>query len=280
MSRPGVKLPTVFTYTDIDPVALQLGPLAVRWYGLMYLIGFGGGWWLSRLRVKKWGYPCSVAQLDDLVFYTALGVILGGRVGYMLFYGWADLVDNPLNIFRIWEGGMSFHGGLIGVCLAMILFGRKIGHTFYQVTDFIAPQVTIGLGAGRLGNFINGELWGAPTDVPWGVIVDGQARHASQLYEAGLEGIAMFAILWFYSATRPPTMAVSGMFAILYGVFRFGVEFVRLPDDHIGYLAFGWFTMGQLLTIPLIMWGIGMLYFAYKWNEQQPPPQPLTTKGK
>ena len=177
----GVKLAAVFVYTDIDPVALQIGPLAIRWYGLMYLIGFGGGWWLARLRVKKWGYPCSVNQLDDLVFYTAMGVILGGRIGYMLFYGWANLLENPLSILRIWEGGMSFHGGLIGVCLAMILFGRKIGRSFYEVTDFIAPLVTVGLGAGRLGNFINGELWGAPTDLPWGVVVNGVARHASQL---------------------------------------------------------------------------------------------------
>jgi len=271
-------MPLVYTYTGIDPIAIEIGPLAVRWYGLMYLVGFVGGWLLGRYRAKKWGVPFKPEQIDDLLFYIALGVILGGRLGYTLFYGWTGLINDPLSVFRIWEGGMSFHGGLIGVLLAMWLMARKIGSTFFRVTDFIAPFVPIGLGAGRIGNFINGELWGQPTDVPWAVIVNGTAVHASNLYEAFLEGPLLFVLLWFYSATRPPVMAVSGMFLLCYGIFRFSVEFVRVPDAHIGYLAFDWLTMGQLLSTPMIICGVAFIIIAYRNNAD--PTVPYKAKAK
>jgi phosphatidylglycerol:prolipoprotein diacylglycerol transferase len=248
----------------IDPVIFSIGPVAVRWYGLMYVIGFVGGWWLARRRCTRADSPVTPEQLDDLVFYVMLGVILGGRLGYTLVYGWAEIAADPLYVFKIWKGGMSFHGGLAGVMIAMWLFGRKLGKTMLQLTDFIAPFVPIGLGAGRIGNFINSELWGKPTDVPWAFIVNGQARHASQLYEAFLEGIVLFVILWIYSSRRPPTMAVSGAFLFFYGVFRFAVEFVRVPDAHIGYLAFGWFTMGQLLSLPMVIVGALLIAAAYR----------------
>ena len=254
----------MFEYTGFDPVALQIGPLAVRWYGLMYLIGFAGGWWLARVRARRPDCVCTPEQVDDLVFYVALGVILGGRVGYMLFYGWAQILDDPVSVLRIWEGGMSFHGGFLGVLLAVGLFARKLGVRFWDVVDLIAPVVPIGLGAGRVGNFINGELWGAPTDLPWAFVVDGVARHPSQLYEALLEGLVLFTVLWVYSSKPRPTMAVSGLFALLYGLFRCAVEFVRLPDAHIGYLAFGWLTMGHLLTLPMIAVGVILLWLAYR----------------
>jgi len=198
------------------------------------------------------------------VTWIALGVILGGRVGSVLFYNFSDFISDPLMLFRIWEGGMSFHGGFLGVLLAMWLYGRHIGVGFWTLTDFIAPLVTVGLGAGRIGNFINGELWGKVTDVPWAVVVNGTPRHASQLYEALFEGLVLFLILWIYAAKERPRMAVSGLFLIFYGVFRFGVEFVRLPDAHIGYMAWGWLTRGQLLTIPMIIWGLALIYLAYR----------------
>ncbi|MBL8199487.1 MAG: prolipoprotein diacylglyceryl transferase [Chromatiales bacterium] len=250
----------MFLYPEFDPVALRIGPLAVRWYGITYLVGFAAAWYLGRRRAARADSPITPLQVDDLIFYAALGIILGGRIGYMLFYGFDQLLDNPLNIFRIWEGGMSFHGGFLGVLLAMWLYARRLGRGFFQLMDFVAPLVPIGLGAGRIGNFINGELWGAPTTVPWAFIVDGEARHPSQLYEAGLEGLALFLILWVYSARPRPVMAVSALFLIGYGVFRFAVEFVRLPDAHMGYLAFGWVTMGQVLTLPMLVFG-GILWW-------------------
>ena len=254
----------MFVYPDFDPVALRIGPLAVRWYGITYLAGFGAAWLLARRRAARPGSPVTAVQVDDLIFYAALGVILGGRIGYMLFYGFDQIVANPLNIFRIWEGGMSFHGGFLGVLAAMWLYARRLKQRFFSLMDFVAPLVPLGLGAGRIGNFINGELWGAPTTVPWGVIVNGQARHPSQLYEASLEGLALFLILWLYSAKPRPVRAVSAVFLLGYGVFRFGVEFVRLPDAHIGYLAFGWLTMGQLLTLPMLVVGGTLLWLAYR----------------
>jgi len=254
----------MFLYPDFDPVALRIGPLAVRWYGITYLAGFAAAWYLGKKRAARADSPVTALQVDDLIFYGALGVILGGRIGYMLFYSFDQIVANPLNLVRIWEGGMSFHGGLLGVLVAMWLYGRRIGKGFFQVTDFVAPLVPIGLGAGRIGNFINGELWGAPTTVPWAVIVDGQARHASQLYEACLEGLALFLILWLFSAQPRPRMAVSGVFLMGYGVFRCGMEFIRLPDAHMGYLAFGWVTMGQVLSLPLVVFGCLLLWLAYR----------------
>jgi len=254
----------MFLYPEFDPVALQIGPLAVRWYGITYLVGFAAAWYLGRRRAARADSPVTPVQVDDLIFYSALGIILGGRLGYMLFYGFDQIIENPLNIFRIWEGGMSFHGGFLGVLFAMWLYARRLGRGFFQLMDFVAPLVPIGLGAGRIGNFINGELWGAPTTVPWAFIVDGEARHPSQLYEAGLEGLVLFLILWLYSSRPRPVMSVSALFLIGYGLFRFAVEFVRLPDAHLGYLAFGWLTMGQVLTLPMLVFGCLLLWLAYR----------------
>jgi phosphatidylglycerol:prolipoprotein diacylglycerol transferase len=251
-------------YPNFDPVAVHLGPVAVRWYGVMYLIGFAAAWWLGQLRARRAGAPLSPAQMDDLVFYGALGVILGGRIGYMIFYGRDQLLENPLSILRIWEGGMSFHGGLLGVIAAMTMYARRASIGFFALMDFIAPLIPIGLGAGRIGNFINGELWGKPTNVPWGFMVDGVGRHPSQLYEAGLEGVALFLIVWGFSSRPRPIMSVAGLFLLFYGAFRFAIEFVRLPDPQLGYLAFGWLTMGQLLSLPMILGGVLMLTLAYR----------------
>jgi phosphatidylglycerol:prolipoprotein diacylglycerol transferase len=251
-------------FAHFDPVALRIGPVAVRWYGLMYLIGFASAWWLGHRRAARPGAPVATVQVDDLVFYGALGVILGGRIGYMLFYGREQLLAEPLSLLRIWEGGMSFHGGLLGVIAAMALCARQMKIRFLPLMDFVAPLIPIGLGAGRIGNFINGELWGRPTGLPWAVVVDGVPRHPSQLYEALLEGLVLFIVLWLFSSRPRPVMSVAGLFLLSYGVARFLVEFVRLPDAHIGYLAFGWFTMGQLLTLPMIGGGIIMLALAYR----------------
>ena len=242
----------------------------MRWYGLMYLVGFVLGWLGVRYRAKQPGSPVELARAEDLVFYVALGVFIGGRLGSMLFYDLSRLIAEPLSLFRVWEGGMSFHGGLIGVLIAMALFARRIGQPFFAVADFVAPWVPIGLGLGRIGNFINGELWGKATtlDAPWAVIVDGIPRHPSQLYEAFLEGAVLFVVLYVYSAKPRPPMAVSGLFLLLYGVFRIAVEFIRLPDEHIGYLALGWLTLGHVLSAPMVLIGAALLWMALR---RQPP---------
>jgi phosphatidylglycerol:prolipoprotein diacylglycerol transferase len=262
-----VYFPTMLTYPNIDPVALHIGPLKVHWYGIMYLIGFGAAWWLGQRRANRPDSGWTGQQISDLIFYGALGAVLGGRIGYVLFYDFPVFLAEPLRIFKVWEGGMSFHGGLIGVLVAMTLYKRHIGKTFFQVTDFLAPLVPIGLGAGRLGNFINGELWGKVTDVPWAMVFPTGGplpRHPSQLYEAFLEGIVLFTILWLFSRKPRPTMAVSGMFLLFYGLFRFAIEFVRMPDVQLGYLALGWITMGQVLSTPLIIGGGALLWWAYR----------------
>ena len=258
------KLDAMLTYPEIDPVIFSIGFLKIRWYGLMYVVGFVFAWWLAKRRCRRPDSPVTPDQVDDLVFYSMLGVIVGGRIGYALFYGTEQLFSDPFYLFRITEGGMSFHGGLAGVLIAMWLYGRKLGHTMWRMTDFVAPLVPLGLGFGRIGNFINGELWGKPTDVPWGFLVNGQVLHPTQLYESALEGFVLFAILWWYSAKPRPYMAVSGLFLLLYGVFRFIIEFYRVPDAHLGYLSQGWITMGQVLTTPMIVAGAIMLVMAYR----------------
>jgi phosphatidylglycerol:prolipoprotein diacylglycerol transferase len=254
----------MFVYPHPDPVALSLGPLHVRWYGLMYLVGFLAAWWLARRRATRADSTWTPGDVDDLIFYSAVGTILGGRLGWMLFYGTERLLAEPTSIVRIWEGGMSFHGGLLGVIAAMMLFARRRGRRAVDVFDFMAPLPAIGFGAGRIGNFINGELWGKPTDVPWAVIVDGTPLHPSQLYEATLEGLVLFLILWWFTSKPRFRWAPSGLFLACYGAFRFLVEFVRVPDANRGYLLLDWVTMGQLLSLPMIVVGLAMFGHAYR----------------
>ncbi len=255
-------------YPQIDPVAIQLGPLAIHWYGLMYLFGFVAAWLLARWRAELHGWEKS--QVEDLLFYGAIGVILGGRLGYALFYDLPNVLQNPLTLFKVWQGGMSFHGGLLGVLVAIWLFGRKSGKAFFTISDFIAPMVPLGLFFGRIGNFINGELWGRASEVPWAMVFPtggAVARHPSQLYQAMLEGLLLFVILWWFSAKIRPRAAVSGAFLFGYGCFRFIAEFFRVPDPQYGYLAFDWFTMGQLLCTPMIVAGVAMTIWAYQHAE-------------
>jgi phosphatidylglycerol:prolipoprotein diacylglycerol transferase len=254
----------MLVHPDIDPIAFSIGPLAVRWYGLMYLVGFAAAWWLGVRRIRQERSPITRKQLDDLVFYAVLGVILGGRLGYVLFYKPAHYAANPLEIFAIWQGGMSFHGGLLGVIAAMWLYARRHGVDFLRLMDFLAPLCPLGIAAGRLGNFINGELYGRVTDLPWGMVFRhaGDApRHPSQLYQFALEGLALFVLLWWFSAKPRPRGQVSGLFLIGYGVFRFLAEFAREPDAFLGTLALG-LTMGQWLCLPMIAAGIALFAWA------------------
>lgn len=258
----------MLTYPRFDPVAISIGPLDIRWYGLMYLIGFAGAWMLGRWRASRPDSGWTGTEVDDLVAQCMFGVILGGRLGYVLFYDPMAYLADPLSIVQIWNGGMSFHGGLIGVVFCFWLFARRTGRSIFAVSDFVAPLVPIGLAAGRLGNFINGELWGRVTDVPWAMIFPGweagpYGRHPSQLYEFALEGVILFVLLNVFSSRRPPERAVSGLFAAGYGCFRFLVEFVREPDAHLGHVALG-MTMGQLLSLPLVLLGIYLVWSAYR----------------
>jgi len=273
---------------DINPIALPLPfwPHGIHWYGIMYLLGFGVAWWLGMRRVRAGRLPgVDENGFGDLLFYAMLGVVLGGRVGYVLFYALPDFLANPLFLLRINEGGMSFHGGLLGVMAAVAWWSWKHKLQVFDTLDFVAPLVPPGLGFGRIGNYIGGELWGKPTGGHWGVIfphapefdgwtmehirtqfatgaLDSFARHPSQLYQAALEGLVMFVVLFAFSRQPRRRYAVSGLFALLYGIFRFAVEFVRVPDAQLGYLAFGWLTMGQLLSLPLVALGLGLLWLS------------------
>lgn len=264
----------MISYPEIDPIAVQIGPVSVHWYGLMYGLAFIGGWVMGRGMMKRRHIHWNDEQFGDLFMYVIIGVVLGGRLGYMLFY---TSGDSSLHFWEVWKGGMSFHGGLLGVMLGMWIYGLRNQRTFFEVSDFIAPLIPFGLLTGRLGNFINGELWGkvADSSIPWAMVFPSGGplpRHPSQLYEALLEGLAMLIILWLYSAKPRPRMAVSAMFLILYGCFRFMVEFVREPDAHIGYLAGDWFTKGMLLSVPMIIGGIGLMVWAYKRNDTEATP--------
>ena len=281
-------MPAMLAHPDFDPVAFALGPVKVHWYGLTYLIAFALGWWLGRVRARDAWRGWSRGDVGDVLFYVALGVVAGGRLGYMFFYDLDRLLAAPLSLFMVWRGGMSFHGGLIGVIVAMWWFARSRGRGFFDVADFIAPLVPPGLASGRLGNFINGRLWGSPSDLPWAMVfpdpLSGAVpRHPSQLYEALLEGVVLFAVLWWFTRRPRPAMAASGMFLIGYGVARTLVEFVRVPDAHLGYLAFGWVTMGQVLTLPMIAAGIGLAVMAAARREspaQAPPTGPTRKRGR
>ncbi|WFC41148.1 prolipoprotein diacylglyceryl transferase [Pseudoxanthomonas sp. SE1] len=288
---------------QIDPIILSLGPLKLHWYGLMYLLAFVTAWWLGRMRASQGRLPGVDANaFSDLMFYGMLGVVLGGRIGYVLFYGFGTFLENPLSIFKVWEGGMSFHGGLLGVMAAAWWWSRKHRLHFFDTMDFVAPVVAPGLGFGRLGNFIGAELWGKPTGADWGVIfptdpalrgldaaqlqaqyaagaLDQFARHPSQLYQAFLEGLVMFVVLWAVSRKPRPRYTISGLFALMYGVFRFVVEFVRVPDADIGYLAFGWLTMGQVLSLPLVALGLFLLALSRRAPTLQPV-APTPAAGK
>lgn len=263
----------MITYPNINPIALHLGPIKIYWYGIIYIIAIIVGWLLAIYRSNRNAklYPefidgiYSSEQISDLIFYVALGIIIGGRVGQIIFYDFAIFLKDPLMLFRIWEGGMSFHGGFLGVIIAFYLFAKKIKKPFFAVADFVAPFVPIGLGLGRVGNFINGELWGRVANVSWAMIfprADMLPRHPSQLYEFFFEGIVLFFILWFYSAKPRKCGLVSGWFAILYGLFRFGCEFFREPEASQGFLAFGWLTMGELLSLPMILIGIAIIVWS------------------
>ena len=255
----------MLTHPNIDPIAFSIGPLAVRWYGLMYLAGFAIGWWLGLRRIARNQAPITRQQLDDLLFLIVLGVILGGRLGYVLFYKPGYYAAHPGEIIAIWQGGMSFHGGLLGVMLAMVFAARKHHIDWLRLMDFIAPLIPPGIAAGRLGNFINAELPGRVTDLPWAMLFPGVegARHPSQLYQFALEGVTLFFFLWWFSSKPRPRGQVSAMFLIGYGVLRFIAEFAREPDSFIGYLALG-FTMGQWLCLAMIAGGIAL----YAWSRR------------
>jgi phosphatidylglycerol:prolipoprotein diacylglycerol transferase len=257
----------MLTHPQFDPVAIQLGPLAIRWYGLMYLVGFAAAYGLGRLRIASGkAARVTVAVLDDLLFFGVLGVVLGGRLGYVLFYKPGYYLQHPAEILAVWQGGMAFHGGFLGVLVAVWWVARKHGLRWLEVTDFLAPLAPLAFAAGRLGNFINGELWGRVTDVPWGMVFQSAAagpapRHPSQLYQFALEGVALFVILWLYSAKPRPVGAVSGAFLIGYGLLRFAAEFFREPDDFLGLLALG-LSMGQWLSLPMIAAGVALFAWA------------------
>lgn len=258
----------MLNFPAINPVALDLGFFQIHWYGLMYLAGFVAGFWIALREVKLGRLALSRDQVSDLLFYIVMGLIIGGRLGYGLFYGLDTWLQDPLWIFRVWEGGMAFHGGFLGVAVAVILFARKVGAPLSTISDLAALTVPPGLGFGRIGNFIGQELWGRASDVPWAMVfpadTSGLARHPSQLYQALLEGLVLFAVIFCYTRKPRPAWAPTALFLLLYGVFRFVVEFVREPDAHIGFDLFGWMSRGQILSLPMMVAGILLLAFAYR----------------
>ncbi|WP_461517577.1 prolipoprotein diacylglyceryl transferase [Porticoccus sp.] len=257
----------MLNFPVIDPIAFALGPLKVHWYGLMYLFGFLAAWRLALKRSERAWSPVRRKQVEDLVVYCAFGVILGGRFGYVLFYNLDKWLSDPLWLFRVWEGGMAFHGGLLGVLVALWLYSRHIQQSFLALGDFVAPMVPIGLGLGRLGNFVGQELWGRPTDAWMGMVFPNDPeqlpRHPSQLYEAALEGLVLFVLLMWFSRKPRPAGMVGGLFLMLYASFRFLVEFVRSPDNHIGFDLFDWMTRGQLLCLPMFALGAGIMLWGW-----------------
>ena len=253
-------------FPQIDPVIFSVGPLSVRWYGLMYLIGFAFAMWWANRQAAKPNSGWSKDEVSDLLFYGMLGVILGGRVGYVLFYQLSYFLENPFYLFRIDQGGMSFHGGTLGVITAICIFAWTRKKQLLAVGDFVAPLVPVGLLAGRIGNFINGELWGRTTDVPWAVVFPSGgplARHPSQLYEAFFEGLVLFIILYVFTKKPRPAGSVGGLFLLGYGVFRFAIEYFREPDAHLGLFG-GFISMGQILSLPMVIGGLGLIIWAYK----------------
>lgn len=263
----------MLSYPYFDPNMISIGPIQLRWYGMMYVFGVVTGWLLGRYRAKKPWNKMTPARMDDFITWAVVGVVAGGRLGYCLFYNFDYYFYAPHKIFYVWEGGMAFHGGLLGVLLACWLFGRKNGMTFPEVGDFIAPLVPPGLFFGRIGNFINAELWGRHTDGWYGMVfpgAGGMPRHPSQLYEAALEGLLLFIIVWWYSAKPRPKGCVGALFLLGYGVFRFIVEFAREPDAHLGFVALNWMSMGQILCLPMILFGVGYMVWAYRRESTHP----------
>jgi len=269
-------------FHDINPIAFTIGSFGVHWYGIMYLLGFLGAWALGESRRKQGRLPMSAEGFSDLSFYVMLGVILGGRIGYMLFYttpGW--MLHDPLQLFRVWEGGMSFHGGLLGVLGAVALFGLRRSRPFLEITDIIAPCVPLGLASGRIGNFINGELWGRPADpsLPWAMVFPQSGsmvpRHPSPLYQFALEGVLLFVLLWLYARRERRRGQVSGMFLVGYGVFRFIAEYFREPDAFLGLLAFD-MSMGQWLCVPMVLAGVALWF----WSGRRPAAPPARAAAR
>lgn len=274
----------MLTHPDIDPVAISLGPISVHWYGLMYLLGFAAAWGLAVRRSGVDASPVKRNHVDDLIFYCALGGVLGGRVGYVMFYNFDKFLQDPIWLIKVWQGGMSIHGGMLGVLVAMLFYARYLKLSIGQLLDFVVPLAPIGLGLGRIGNFIGQELWGREADintVPWAMVFPadptGLARHPSQLYQALLEGLLLFIIVYGFSARPRPCWSVTGLFLACYGGFRFAVEFFRAPDSHIGFDALGWLTRGQLLSLPMIVAGLLLIAYAYYMRDSN---QAATSTGK